>query len=120
MTKNNKKIKTKIMAGAVAVVMGTSLGVIGATKLNSFDNVYAYQSTVSVSNGNFSSTNYGTPASPTDWTGTNNYANTKSGVINLDTTSNSVIDDDYRLPSLPAPKNSNESTKNHSRFTKRC
>ena len=112
MTKNNKNVKTKIIAGTVAVLMGTSIGAIGAAKLNSFDKLYAYQSAISVSNGDFSNTNYGTPASPTNWTGIKNYANTKSGVVDLSTTNTNTIKDDYKLESLPAPKNSNESKKN--------
>ena len=113
MTKKHTNIKTKILAGTVAVVMGTSLGVIGTTKLAKLENnLYAYQSSVSVSNNNFSSTSGGTPAIPSSWTGIENYANTTSGIVNLSTTNKDVINDEYNLESLPYAKDSTESTKN--------
>lgn len=113
MTKKYTKIKNKILAGTVAVLMGTSLGVAcNATLANSAKRTFAYQSNVSVSNSNFSSTSSGTPAIPTGWTGIENYANTTSGIVNLATTSQTTINDDYNLQSLPYAKDASETTKN--------
>ena len=113
MTKNNTKIKTKILAGAVALLMGTSVGVAGvATISKSAKEICAYQSNVSVSNNNFSSTSGGTPAIPSSWTGIENYSNTTSGIVNLATTEQKTINDDYCLESLPYAKDNSETTKN--------
>lgn len=113
MTKNRIKLKSKIIATAVALFVSGSMGAVGLNSLKKSDNLLADTITdVSVSNGTFSSSSGGAPGAPTSWTGVKNYnlGNAKSGVVDL-TSDNQTIEDDYKLESLPNAFDADETTK---------
>ena len=113
MTKNRIKLKSKIIATAVALFVSGSMGAVGLNQLKKSGSLLADTITdVSVSNGTFSSSSSGTPGAPTYWTGIKNYnlGNAKSGVVDL-TSDSQTIEDDYKLESLPNAFDADETTK---------
>lgn len=107
MIKNKTKIKTKFIATLVAIFMlisNISVAIIGLKAAG--ERLFAYQSSVSISNSNFNSPSISSgttlPVTPSSWTKKNTTDDVTAGIITLDTeiATDEKIEKNYKLENL--------------------